>query len=79
MVKQGDIINMDVGENLEWIGYAIVDQSMRIMGGLKPVKNARRPGPRLRQLEHLPGRPQDFTGGYGNSYVSGYQKLWGLK
>ena len=21
----------------------------------------------------------DFTGGYGTSYVSGYQKLWGLK
>ena len=34
---------MNVGENLEWIGYAIVDQSMRIMGGLKPVKNARVP------------------------------------
>src|SRR4051812_43401032 len=37
-VKKG-IIAMDVGENLEWIGYAIVDQSMRIMGGLKPVKS----------------------------------------
>src|SRR3954454_13111117 len=42
-VKKGDIITMDVGENLEWIGYAIVDQSMRIMGALPAVKNARVP------------------------------------
>jgi ribose transport system substrate-binding protein len=72
------IINMDVGENLEWIGYAIVDQSMRIIGGLKPVKS-----------EHVPVRVFDssniaqagsaFTSGWGSSYVTGYQKLWGLK
>ena len=43
MVTQGDIVSADVGENLEWIGYAVVDQSMRVMGGLKPVKNARVP------------------------------------
>src|SRR4029450_5886008 len=42
------IISMDVGENLEWIGYAIVDQSMRIMGGLAPVKS-----------EHVPVRVFD--------------------
>jgi ribose transport system substrate-binding protein len=72
------IINMDVGENLEWIGYAIVDQSMRIMGGLTPVKS-----------EHVPVRVFDesnineagskYTSGWGNSYITGYQKLWGLK
>jgi ribose transport system substrate-binding protein len=77
LVKQGDIVSMDVGENLEWIGYAIVDQSMRIMGGLKPVKS-----------EHVPVRVFDgsnisqagakFTSGWGSSYVSGYRKLWGL-
>jgi ribose transport system substrate-binding protein len=77
-VKKGDIITMNVGENLEWIGYAIVDQSMRIMGGLAPVKS-----------EHVPVRVFDgsniaqagakFTGGWGTTYASGYQKLWGLK
>ena len=49
-VKKGDIITMDVGENLEWIGYAIVDQSMRIMGGLTPVKS-----------EHVPVRVFDSS------------------
>jgi ribose transport system substrate-binding protein len=77
-VKKGDIITMDVGENLEWIGYAIVDQSMRVLAGLPTVKS-----------EHVPVRVFDgsniaqagakFTGGWGTSYVGGYQKLWGLK
>jgi ribose transport system substrate-binding protein len=77
LVKQGDIVNMNVGENLEWIAYAVVDQSMRIMGGLKPVKS-----------EHVPVRVFDrsnigqagpkFTSGWGNTYVSGYRKLWRL-
>jgi ribose transport system substrate-binding protein len=76
-VKKGDIVTMDVAENLEWIGYAIVDQSMRIMGGLPVVRS-----------EHVPVRVFDssniaqagakFTSGWGNSYVSGYRKLWGL-
>ena len=48
-VKKGDIIAMDVGENLEWIGYAIVDQSMRHHGGPRPVEERPRAGPRLRR------------------------------
>jgi ribose transport system substrate-binding protein len=76
LVKQGSIA-MDVGENLEWIGYAIVDQSMRIIGGLPPVKS-----------EHVPVRVFDssniaqagaaFTAGWGTTYVAGYKKLWGI-
>jgi ribose transport system substrate-binding protein len=77
-VKKGDIITSDVGENLEWIGYAIVDQSMRIMGGLAPVKNARVPV-RVFDSTNIASAGPKFTGGWGNSYVGGYQKLWGLK
>ena len=77
LVKQGDILNMNVGENLEWIGYAIVDQSMRIMGGLKPVKNARVPV-RVFDRSNIGQAGPKFTSGWGNSYVGGYRKLWGL-
>jgi ribose transport system substrate-binding protein len=77
-VKKNDIVTMDVGENLEWIGYAIVDQSMRIMGGLPPVKNARVPV-RVFDKANIAQAGSNFTGGWGNSYVSGYKKLWGLK
>jgi ribose transport system substrate-binding protein len=77
-VKKGDIVTMNVGENLEWIGYAIVDQSMRIMGGLPSVKNARVPV-RVFDKTNIAEAGASFTGGWGNSYVSGYQKLWGVK
>jgi ribose transport system substrate-binding protein len=78
MVKQADIVTLNVGENLEWIGYAIVDQSMRIMGGLKPVKNARVPV-RVFDKTNIGQAGPKFTSGWGNSYVSGYRKLWGLQ
>src|SRR3954471_5137327 len=77
-VKKNDIVTMDVGENLEWIGYAIVDQSMRIMGGLPAVKNARVPV-RVFDKTNIAAAGTAFTSGWGNSYIGGYQKLWGLK
>ena len=78
MVKQGDIVNMNVGENLEWIGYAIVDQSMRIMGGLKPVKNAAsRCASSTSRTSARPARSSRPAG--ATTYVSGYRKLWGLQ
>lgn len=77
-VKSNQIVSADVAENLNWIAYAIADQSYRIIGGLKPVKS-----------EHVPVRAFDatniaqagpgFTSGWGSSYISGYRKLWGLK
>ncbi len=76
MVKQGDIVAMDVGENLEWIAYAVVDQSLRIMGGLKPVKSEHVPV-RVFDKSNIAQAGPSFTGGWGTSYVSGYKKLWG--
>lgn len=80
MVQQHDVVEMDIGENLNWIALGIMDQHMRLLGGLKPVKN-----------EHIPLRifsssnvndtgtpPRDSTG-FGSAYISGYYKLWHLK
>jgi ribose transport system substrate-binding protein len=78
LVKQGDIVSMNVGENLEWIGYAVTDQSMRIMGGLKPVKNARVPV-RVFDRSNINQAGPNFRSGWGNSYISGYRKLWRLR
>jgi len=77
-VKSGAIVTMDVGENLEWIGYAIVDQSMRIMGGLPTVKSEHVPV-RVFDKSNIAQAGSSFTSGWGNSYIGGYQKLWGLK
>lgn len=78
LVKVGDIVTMDVAENLEWIAYAVVDQSMRIMGGLEPVKNARVPV-RVFDRSNIDQAGPKFTSGWGRSYITGYRKLWGLK
>jgi ribose transport system substrate-binding protein len=78
LVKQGDIVSMNVGENLEWIAYAVMDQSMRIMGKLKPVKNARVPV-RVFDKTNIDQAGPNFTSGWGKSYVSGYRKLWGMR
>jgi ribose transport system substrate-binding protein len=76
-VKKGDIVAADVAENLDWIGYAIVDQSMRIMGGLPPVKNARVPV-RYFDSSNIAQAGSGFTSGFGSSYIAGYKKLWGV-
>ncbi len=76
-VKKGDIVAMDVGENLDWIAHAIMDQSMRIMGGLKPVRNARVPV-RVFDEANIDQAGPKFTSGWGTSYRPGYRKLWGL-
>ena len=77
MVKDGDIVAMNVGENLEWIAYAIMDQSMRIIGGLPPVENARVPV-RVFDESNIDEAGSDFTDGWGDEYVPGYEQLWGL-
>jgi ribose transport system substrate-binding protein len=68
-----------VREDLKWVAWAIMDQEMRVMAGLKPVAN-----------EHTPmmiwtaqnivraGNPPAQSEGYGNAVVTGYYKLWGL-
>ncbi len=79
-LQDKNAVVMDVGEDLKWIAWAIMDQEMRIMAGLKPVAN-----------EHAPlmiwtssnikkaGSPPQQSEGYGNGFVTGYQKLWELK
>jgi ribose transport system substrate-binding protein len=79
MLETGNIVDFEVGENLDWIGYGNMDQDMRILAGLKPVKT-----------EHLAlraftkdnikqaGSPPAVNVGYGNAYLKGYAKLWGL-
>lgn len=78
-LQQKQDVVMDVGEDLKWIAWAIMDQEMRIMAGLKPASN-----------EHTPlmiwtskniakaGSPPQQSEGYGNAFVTGYEKLWGL-
>ena len=64
MMRDGDIVEMDVGESLGWVGFAGVDADMRLLCGLKarstsstrpPISSRRRTCDR-RQARHLQRR-----------------------
>jgi len=79
MLQENDAVVMDVGEDLKWIAWAIMDQEMRIMAGLKPVKFENTPLMIFTQKNiRSAGVPPQQSEGYGNGFVPGYQKLWEL-
>lgn len=76
LVKSGKVA-VDVGEDLEWIAFAILDQHLRVMAGLAPVANENLPV-RIWTSSNISqaGNPPANSVGYGNSFLSGYAKLW---
>ena len=78
MIRAGKV-EMAVGECLEWTGYAIADAEMRLIGGMGTVKDMNIPL-RIFTKENAAeaGIPATFSQGYGDSFKSGYQKLWGF-
>jgi ribose transport system substrate-binding protein len=79
MLQEDDVVAMDVGENLAWVGWASMDQAFRVIAGERPVRSERTP---LRVFVDgnvdEAGTPPRFDRGYGDAYVDGYRKLWGL-
>jgi ribose transport system substrate-binding protein len=78
MVQDGDIVEMDVGENLSWVGWAAMDQAFRVVAGERPVRSEHTP---LRVFDDAnageTGRPPDFDRGYGAPHEAAYRRLWG--
>ena len=84
LIEEGDIMEMDAGESIDWIAYATMDQLLRLMVGVPVV-------PEGNNNQQLPlrvftdsniaetGSPPQQDKGYGDEYVEGYEKLWGLK
>jgi ribose transport system substrate-binding protein len=79
LVQQGKV-DMIIGENLDWIGHAIVDADLRRICGMTPVTNPQIP---LYIFDAAnagdAGTPPQLSKGYGDAYVSGYAKLWKLQ
>jgi len=79
LVQQGQV-EMDIGENLDWIGHAIMDAEMRLLCGLPPVENPKIPFYIFDQHNAKDaGTPPELSKGYGDAYIDGYAKLWMLK
>lgn len=79
LVQQGRV-EMDIGESIDWVAHAIVDAEMRILCGLPPVKDPKVP---LYIFDasnvDSAGNPPQISTGYGDAYVEGYRKLWGIQ
>jgi len=74
------IVKMDAGENTAIIGWEAIDQCLRLMEGLPPAPNETT---KIRVFTSanvsLTGNPPQLGVGYGpDSYIAGFEKLWGL-
>ena len=79
LIQKGQV-EMDIGENLDWVAYGILDSEMRIACGLKAVANPRIPFYIFdKSNASAAGTPAQSSVGYGQAYVNGYRSLWGLK
>jgi len=78
-VQQGKV-DMILGENLDWIGYAIVDDELRRLCGMAAVADPKMPLYIFDASNAADaGTPPQLSQGYGDAYVGGYAKLWQLK
>jgi ribose transport system substrate-binding protein len=81
MLQRKNIVVSDAGEPTEWLGYADIDQALRILSGVSPLATEKTP---LRIFDSSnvseAGQPAVQTKGYGDtqSMIDGYKKLWGL-
>jgi len=78
MVQQGQI-EMDIGENLDWIAYGLLDAQMRLLCGLPAVTDPKIPLLIFDKTNAATaGTPAEVSKGYGDAYIAGYKALWKL-
>jgi ribose transport system substrate-binding protein len=80
MMRDGDIVEMNVGESLGWVGMAGTDADMRLLCGLDPVTKLNTPA-YIFSKENVAtaGNPATFNDGYGDVHKAGFAKLWGVE
>jgi ribose transport system substrate-binding protein len=79
-VKKGDV-QMDIGENEDWIARAMLDADMRAAAGLKVPKDTYKGAPLYiftKANVAKAGTPPGPASGYGKAYGPGFDKLWGI-
>jgi ribose transport system substrate-binding protein len=79
-VKQGSL-QMNIGENEDWIAHAMLDADMRAAAGLKVPANHYKGAPLYiftKANVAKAGTPPNPAKGYGSTYGPGFAKLWGL-
>jgi ribose transport system substrate-binding protein len=81
MIQTGDTVKMIVGENEAHLGYAAMDQAMRLATRVGPIADGDYGIP-LRVFDDAnvneTGVPPRYGVGYGNEWRAGFLKAWGL-
>jgi ribose transport system substrate-binding protein len=81
MIQTGDTVEMVVGENEAHLGYAAMDQAMRLMTDVDPIGDGDYGIP-LRVFDDSnvdeTGVPPKYDIGYGDEWRAGFLKAWGL-
>lgn len=80
LMQDGDVVAMDVGEDVSWLAWSTLDEAGRILTGNSPTTGGNQKTP-LKVLTDDnvadTGVPPESGKGYGNAYVKGYEALWG--
>ncbi len=78
LIRQGSV-EMNIGENLDWIAHAMLDAEMRLLCDLEPIVDSKVPL-RVFTADNIGdvGNPAEASLGYGDAYVAGYRTLWML-
>jgi len=82
MVQDKNLVVAEIGEPQRWLGWANMDQVLRVLTGTDPVDSEKTP---LRLFDESnideTGNPSTQKDGYGdpNEFKDGYLSLWGLK
>ncbi|MFN6979891.1 MAG: sugar ABC transporter substrate-binding protein, partial [Gemmobacter sp.] len=80
MMREGDMIEMIVGESLGWVGYAGVDANMRLLCGQPLVQVLNTPAYLFtKDNVATAGIPATYNDGYGDSHIAGFKALWGIQ
>jgi ribose transport system substrate-binding protein len=78
LVASGPDVKMDVGENMEWLAYANLDEIFRVMLA-QPAVADEKTALRVFTTDNIAdtGTPPAFNKGFGTAYTTGYSALWG--
>jgi len=78
-VRNGNV-EMNIGESIGWIARSVLDGTMRKMCGMS-AKNELYVPFYLFDKDNVEsaGVPAEFDKGFGDAYIKGYNKLWGLE
>jgi ribose transport system substrate-binding protein len=80
MLRDGDIVEMEVGESLGWVGMAGIDADMRVLCDKGKVTKLNTPAYIFDKSNvATAGKPATFNDGYGDAHIAGFKKLWGIQ